>query len=166
MVKDGINIFRMDNGSYGINKVENGERTRTRMVKPEDIAVFFEATKEKPKEIRDAEAAKLFEKYFSNEQTVKEVVPLPKLDESTRIRISDVSIFKMQDGYSYAVRAKIDGEQQSAMRINRQDVTAFFDGFKEMNKEEQAIRKSEIAGKYYKNELTTPKEDISKGISR
>lgn len=170
MVKDGINIFRMDNGFYGINKVENGERTKTHKIKPEDLQAFFTATKDKSKEVRDTEAAKLFEKYFNNEQKAdkarKEAIPLPKLDEITKARISDVSIFKMQDGFSYAVRAKIDGEQLSAVKINRQDVKSFFEGFKEMNKEEQAERKAEVAGKYYKNELSAPKEEMSNSMKR
>lgn len=167
VMRDGINIFKMDNGFYGINKVENGERTNTHQIKPEDIKAFFTATKDKSKDVRDVEATKLFDKYFNNkEQNTKTIKPFNKLDEVTKTRISDVSIFKMQDGYSYAVRAKIDGEQQSGVRINKQDVKAFFEGFKELSKEQQAERRIEIASIYYKNELSAAKEDISKGISR
>lgn len=73
----------------------------------------------------------------TNAQKVQTAInPLPKIDETTRERIGGVSVFKMQDGKNYCVRAKIDGEQQLAAQVHPADIRAFFDGFKELSKEE------------------------------
>ena len=48
------------------------------------------------------------------------------------------SIFKMMDGRSYAIRAKINGEQFSAKKLNPKDVNDFFN--KNVSKEKLAYK--------------------------
>ena len=50
------------------------------------------------------------------------------------------SIFKMRDGSSYAIRAKINGEQFSAKKLDKKDVSSFFD---------KSVTKEQLAEKYF-----------------
>uniref|UniRef100_UPI003564AB75 zincin-like metallopeptidase domain-containing protein n=1 Tax=Bacteroides fragilis TaxID=817 RepID=UPI003564AB75 len=174
ILKDGISIFKMNNGMYGINVVKDGERSATKRLSKEDVEAYFDSLKGQPKEEVNRRREELAVKYFSSEQKQEHsdeqkrdvVKPLPKIDETTRNRIDGVSVFKMQDGKNYCVRAKIDNEQLSGVRVHPADIRAFFDGFKELSKEEQADRKAELAAKYYKNELESPSQQENRGLGR
>lgn len=175
ILKDGVSVFKMNNGMYGINVVKDGERSATKRLSKEDVEAYFDDLKGKTKEEVNRRREELAAKYFSSEQNLEHkngqrtqtaTKPLPQIDETTRKRIDGVSVFKMQDGKNYCVRAKIDGEQLSGVRVHPADIKAFFNGFKELSKEEQTDRKAELAAKYYKNELESPAMEQKTGITR
>lgn len=174
-LKDGVSVFKMNSGMYGINVVKDGERSATKKLSKEDVQAYFDGLKGQPKEEVDRRREELAAKYFSNAQNQEQnnaqkvrtaIKPLPTIDGTTRERIDRVSIFKMQDGKNYCVRAKIDGEQQLGVRVHPADIRAFFDGFKELSKEEQEGRKAELAAKYYKDELESPAMVEKTGMRR
>lgn len=68
--------------------------------------------------------------------------------ENSLSRISDISIFSLNDG-GYAIRCKIDGEQQSAEKMTREDVS---------NLNANAEQKQQLAEKYFENSLKMTNE--------
>ena len=172
-LKDGVNLFKMNNGFWGINEVRNGERSATRRVSEADIKAYFEGLKGQPKEEVDRRRAALADKYLHAAPAKEEVRTartekhtLPPVSPEVRARLEDASVFKMQDGHNYGVRTKIDGEQHSAKLVSKQDIAAFFDGYKGMPKEQQEERKAQLAAVYFRNELNAPKEELGQGMKR
>lgn len=157
-VKDGINVYKMDNGKYGVYFVENGVRSKTRQMSDEDTKQYFEGLKGQGIDEVNKRREKLKSLYFPK--------PLPKITPEVKERITDTSVYKMQDGKTYAVRCKIDGTQMTGTRVRPEHTRAFFEGFKEMSVEEKEMRKAELAAKYFKNELNGQQQEVKKGISR
>lgn len=157
-MKDGINVYKMDNGKYGVYFVENGVRSKTRQMSDEDTKQYFEGLKGQGIDEVNKRREQLKALYFPK--------PLPKITPETKARITDTSVYKMQDGKTYAVRCKIDGVQMTGTRVRPQHTRAFFEGFKEMSPEDKEMRKAELAAKYFKNELDGQKQEVKKGISR
>mgnify|MGYP001021848083 CR=1 FL=1 len=167
--KDGVSIFKMQNGFYGINVTKDGERSVTHRLSQEDTEKYFEGLKGQPKEEVDKRREELAKKYFSEgeeKQKAKDIKPLPTIADNVRKRITEASVYKMQDGKNYGVRCKIDGEQQSAKRISPTLVSSFFDGLKGMPKEQQDDRKAIVAAECFKEELNAPKQELSQGMKR
>ena len=170
-MKDGISVFKMQNGQYGINETKDGVRTPTRRLHEEDVKAYFEGLKGQTKEEVNRRREVLAEKYLRGNQQAQLVEQTPKkqlepLSPEHRERLTNASVFKMQDGVSYGVRTQIDGQQHSAKRVKREDIAAFFDGYKGLPKEQQDERKAQLAGMYFKEELTTPKQELSHGMHR
>ena len=170
-LKDGVSVFKMQNGQYGINEVKDGVRSPTRRLHEEDVKAYFEGLKGQPKEEVNRRREILADKYLRGnaEAQLAEQAPkkeLPPLDPEVRNRLGNTSVFKMQDGSSYAVRTQIDGQQHSAKRVRREDIAAFFEGYKGLPKEQQDDRKAQLAAVYFKDELSAPKQDYSQGMKR
>lgn len=170
-MKDGVSVFKMQNGQYGINEVKDGVRSPTRRLHEEDVKAYFEGLKGQPKEEVNRRREILADKYLHGnaEAQLAEQAPkkeLPPLDPEIRNRLGNTSVFKMQDGSSYAVRTQIDGQQHSAKRVRREDIAAFFEGYKGLPKEQQDDRKAQLAAVYFKDELSAPKQDYSQGMKR
>ena len=170
-MKDGISVFKMQNGQYGINETKDGVRTPTRRLHEEDVKAYFEGLKGQTKEEVNRRREVLAEKYLRGNQQAQLAEQTPKkqlepLSPEHRERLTNASVFKMQDGVSYGVRTQIDGQQHSAKRVKREDIAAFFDGYKGLPKEQQDERKAQLAGMYFKEELTTPKQELSHGMHR
>lgn len=157
-VKDGINVYKMDNGKYGVYFVENGVRSKTRQISDEDTKQYFEGLKGQGIDEVNRRREKLKSLYFPK--------PLPKIAPEVKERITDASVYKMQDGKNYGVRCKIDGVQMTGTRVRPEHTRAFFEGFKEMSAEDKDMRKAELAAKYFKNELDGQQQEVKKGISR
>ena len=170
-MKDGISVFKMQNGQYGINETKDGVRTPTRRLHEEDVKAYFEGLKGQTKEEVNRRREVLAEKYLRGNQQAQLAEQTPKkqlepLSPEHRERLTNASVFKMQDGVSYGVRTQIDGQQHSAKRVKREDIAAFFDGYKGLPKEQQDERKAQLAGMYFKEELEAPKQDLSYGMRR
>jgi antirestriction protein ArdC len=172
-LKDGINIFKMETiGMYGINVVKDGVRSETHRLTKEDTQAYFDGLKGQPAEEFQRRKEALAAKYFAPKEEKKQhertaAAPLPKIGDDVKSRLSEVSVFKMKDGVSYAVRGKVDGEQMGTTKISREDVAAFFEGYKGMSKEDQEMRRCELAAKYYGEELSQVQgEKVKSGLSR
>ena len=170
-MKDGVSVFKMQNGQYGINEVKDGVRTPTKRLHEEDVKAYFEGLKGQTKEEVNRRREILADKYLrGNEQAqLVEQAPkkeLPPVSPEIRNRLGNTSVFKMQDGANYGVRTLIDGEQYSAKRVRREDIAAFFDGYKGLPKEQQDERKAQLAAVYFKDELSAPKQDYGQGMKR
>ena len=79
-----------------------------------------------------------------------------KLGERTKGKIEgvgskecNVSVFKMRDGHSYAIRALIDGQQLPAAKMNKNDVADFFN---------KKTTKEELAQKYFHHSKNEEKQ--------
>ena len=170
-MKDGVSVFKMQNGQYGINETKDGVRSPTRRLHEEDVKAYFEGLKGQPKEEVNRRREILADKYLRGNAQTQAVSQTPKkelppLSPENRQRLANTSVFKMQDGANYGVRTQIDGEQYSAKRVRREDIAAFFEGYKGLPKEEQEERKAQLAAMYFKEELEAPKQDLSYGMRR
>jgi hypothetical protein len=155
-----ISIFKMRDGTYGINIMRHGVRSTTHRLSQEDTEKYFEGLKGQPKEEVDKRREGLAKKYFAD------VKALPVVSPEAKERITEASVFKMQDGKSYGVRCKIDGEQQSAKRINQALVLSYFNQIRILSKEELQDRRIVIAAECFKEELNAPKQEQNQGMKR
>ena len=172
-----------EKGLYGVNIVKDGQRGETALISKEDRDQYFKDVKGKTgqdaEEVRKALAAKYFTPEGVKIKTVSEsanqqqkpeaqkAYSLPKADDSVRARIEDPKVFKMQNG-NYGVRAIIDGEQQLTRPVSQAKISAFFDGFKGMDKESQAAKRQDLVAAVYSDVLRQTKEERqqNQGMSR
>lgn len=183
-LREGVHVFAMrEKGLYGVNIVKDGQRGETALISKEDRDQYFKDVKGKTgqdaEEVRKALAAKYFTPEGVKIKTVSEsanqqqkpeaqkAYSLPKADDSVRARIEDPKVFKMQNG-NYGVRAIIDGEQQLTRPVSQAKISAFFDGFKGMDKESQAAKRQDLVAAVYSDVLRQTKEERqqSQGMSR
>ena len=158
-------------GQFCFNETKDGVRSPTRRLHEEDVKAYFEGLKGQPKEEVNRRREILADKYLRGNAQTQAVSQTPKkelppLSPENRQRLANTSVFKMQDGANYGVRTQIDGEQYSAKRVRREDIAAFFEGYKGLPKEEQEERKAQLAAMYFKEELEAPKQDLSYGMRR
>jgi antirestriction protein ArdC len=76
-----------------------------------------------------------------------------KFWDKTESRISDINIFSLKNG-GYAIRCKIDGEQQSAEKMSREDVINFTD----------KTDRKELAAKYFAPALLDNSRETNKSL--
>ena len=72
------------------------------------------------------------------------------INKADNKRISDINIFSLKTG-GFAIRCKIDGEQQSAEKMTREDVINFTD----------KTDRFQLASKYFQSALEEQRKDIS-----
>ena len=133
-----IGIFKLADGvNYGIRAIINNQQQPTRRLLAAEVHDFFnkKTTKEE-----------LAQKYFhhsKNEERTK-----GKIDGVDSKKFN-VSVFKMRDGHSYAIRALIDGQQLPAAKMNKNDVADFFN---------KKTTKEELAQKYFHHSKNEEKQ--------
>ena len=166
-----VSVFRMSDGNFGVNITRNGVRSTTRRLTPDDAQRFFQDIKgntgETAEQCRQALAGKYFPDEMGQKVTSAKRLDSVALTSELQERMSEVSVYRMQNGQGYAVRSKIDGEQQSAKLIGKEDIAAFFDGYKGMPKEQQMQRKMQLAAVYFRDELDRDRnQEQNRGMRR
>lgn len=192
-LRDGVSVFQRKGkdgnlipGVYGVCVVKDGVRSEVATISKEDRDQYFSDVKGKSGEEAETVRKALAEKYISPEgKRIQQDAPaqakkfeLHRAPEEHAARISEAFVYKRQDNGLYAVRCKIDGESQSSRTLdtknkdpkiadfNHKIVNAFFDGYKDLSKDEQAQRRIDVAAIKFKDVLTAEKQEISKGMSR
>lgn len=181
-LKDGLYLFPMKSGDYGINEVKNGVATPTIRI-PKDtpeLKAFFETVKGNGKEVRDAEIKKLADKYLTpeniaaaqerkaqraqeaanGEKKESKYIHLPQVKPEVRERIANVRTFKMQDGKTMAVSADIDGAHMTKPMGEKLQNT-FFAKAKGTTGDEKKELDIAVAAMTFHKELAEPKQEQS-----
>ena len=178
-LKDGIYLFPMKSGDYGINEVKNGQATPTIRI-PKDspeLSAFFESVKGKDKNVRNTELAKFAEKFLTPENIAAaqerkaqraqgegtekkdtQYLHLPKLKPEIAERIANVRTFKMKDGVTMAVSADIDGAHMTKPMGDKLQNT-FYAKAKGTTGEAKKELDMAVAAMAFHKELSAPKEE-------
>lgn len=188
-LKDGLYLFPMKSGDYGINEVKNGVATPTIPISKNapELKAFFEAVKGNSKEVRDAEIKKLADKYLTpdniaaaqerkaqraqeaanGEKKESKYLHLPQVKPEVRERIANVRTFKMQDGKTMAVSADIDGAHMTKPMGEKLQNT-FFAKAKGTTGDEKKELDIAVAAMAFHKELAAPKQEQeqSAGLKR
>lgn len=181
-MKDGLYLFPMKSGDYGINEVKNGVATPTIRIQKDapELKAFFEAVKGNSKEVRNEEIKKLADKYLTPENIAaaeerkakraeetangekKEsgYIRIPEVKPEIRERIANVRTFKMQDGKTMAVSADIDGAHMTKPMGEKLQNT-FFSKAKGTTGDEKKELDIAVAAMTFRKELSEPKQEQS-----
>lgn len=183
---DGVDLYKTKSNVWVVQSWKDGQGSPARAVSKEDLNAYFEAVKGQNKEVVTAERAKLAEKYLSPEAEKaraervaakgetsqqgrkSDFIPLPKVDEATRARITNAKVFTMSDGTSRAVRATIDGNDQGTKRIPDGLRNAFLKDFSTITPEEREERAVRVAAYAFHGVLKEPKveQEQQQGMKR
>lgn len=183
---DGVDLYKTKSNVWVVQSWKDGQGSPARAVSKEDLNAYFEAVKGQNKEVVTAERAKLAEKYLSPEAEKaraervaakgetsqqgrkSDFIPLPKVDEATRARITNAKVFTMSDGTSRAVRATIDGNDQGTKRIPDGLRNAFLKDFATITPEEREERAVRVAAYAFHGVLKEPKveQEQQQGMKR
>lgn len=181
-LKDGLYLFPMKSGDYGINEVKNGVATPTIRIQKDapELKAFFEAVKGNSKEVRNDEIKKLADKYLTPENIAAAEERKAKREQETangekkesnyiriaevkpeiRERIANVRTFKMQDGKTMAVSADIDGAHVTRPMGEKLQNT-FFAKAKGTTGDEKKELDIAVAAMTFRKELSEPKQEQS-----
>lgn len=185
---DGVSVFQRKGkdgnlipGVYGVCVVKDGVRSEVATISKEDRDQYFSDIKGKKGQEADEIRKALAEKYISPEGKRLDASK-PAVEQKPFIirhanpevagRITEPNIFKMQDGKTWGIRCKIDGEQQMTRKFDvekdfeKKLLGAFFNGLKDLSPEAQLQRRQDVAAIMFKNVLTAEKQEVSQGMSR
>lgn len=182
-LKDGIQLFQMKSGDFGIREVKNGQASPTIPIKRDapELSAFFEAVKGQKADVRNAELKKLADKYLTPENLEKAKVKaantekegskylrLPEVKPEVATRISDVSTYRMSDGKTLAIRCKIDGVQQSGIPMGERLQNTFLAKAKGTTGEEKKALDVAVAAMAFRKTLEAPSQaiDDNRGMKR
>ena len=183
---DGVDLYKTKSNIWVVQEWKDGKGSPARAVSKEDLNAYFEAVKGQNKEVVTAERAKLAQKYLSPEAEKaraervaaksensqqgrkSDFIPMPKVDDATRARITNAKVFTMSDGTSRAVRATIDGNDQGTKRIPDGLRNAFLKDYSTITPEEREERAVRVAAYAYQGVLKEPKveQEQQQGMKR
>ena len=176
-LKDGLYVFPMKSGDWGINEVKGGVATPTIQI-PKDSAelkAFKAATTGNTKEVRDAEMKKLAAVFLTPENIAKaeerktqqnnNYIRLAQVKPEVAERIANVHTFKMQDGKTMAVSAEIDGNKM-VKPMGEKLQNTFFAKAKGTTGEEKKQLDVQVAAMVFRKELEGPKVEQEQNINR
>ena len=196
-LREGAHIFQRKGtdgnlipGVYGVMVVKDGVKSEVATLTKEDRDQYFANVKGKSGEEAEAIRKEVADRYItpegkrigSQQASEKKVEDNPFVirhaNPEVATRITDAKVFKMQDGKTYGVRCKIDGEQQMSRTFdtahkdpkiadfNKKLVDAFFSGYKGLDADAQLRRRIDVAAIKFNDVLTAEKKELSKGVSR
>lgn len=190
-LREGAHIFQRKGtdgnlipGVYGVMVVKDGVKSEVATLTKEDRDQYFANVKGKSGEEAEAIRKEVAERYITPEgkRIGSQQVSEKKVEDNPFVirhanpevaaRITDAKVFKMQDGKTYGVRCKIDGEQQMTRPFNTERdfekklLNAFFNGYKGMSQEAQQQRSIDVAAIMFKNVLQAEKVEQSRGMGR
>ena len=188
-LRDGVQIFQARDkagelipGVFRVMVVKEGVKSEVATLNKEDRDRYFQDIKDKKGEEAEAVRKAVADKYISPDgkriEPQKATFTLRHASEENAQRIEEAKVYKRTDNGMYAVRCKIDGEQQMSRtfdtqhkdpkiaEFNKKLLDAFFDGFKELDKDAQMQRRIDVAAIKFNDELTAEKQELSKGMSR
>ena len=190
-LREGAHIFQRKGadgnlipGVYGVMVVKDGVKSEVATLTKDDRDQYFANVKGKSGEEAEAIRKEVADRYItpegkrigSQQASEKKVEDTPFVirhaNPEVATRITDAKVFKMQDGKTYGVRCKIDGEQQMTRPFNTERdfekklLNAFFSGYKGMSQEAQQQRSIDVAAIMFKNVLQAEKVEQSRGMGR
>lgn len=188
-LRDGVQIFQARDkagelipGVFRVMVVKEGVKSEVATLNKEDRDRYFQDIKDKKGEEAEAVRKAVADKYISPDgkriEPQKATFTLRHASEENAQRIEEAKVYKRTDNGMYAVRCKIDGEQQMSRtfdtqhkdpkiaEFNKKLLDAFFDGFKELDKDAQMQRRIDVAAIKFNDVLTAEKQELSKGMSR
>ena len=198
-LREGAHVFQAKDkagelipGIYRVMVVKDGEKSEVATITKEDRDQYFQDVKGKKDEEAEAVRKALAEKYITpdgkrieaakdEKQEGKEVEKpfiIRHASEEKAQRITEPKFYKRTDNGMYAIRCKIDGEQQMSRTFdtahkdpkiadfNKKLVDAFFSGYKGLDADAQLRRRIDVAAIKFNDVLTAEKQELSKGVSR
>ena len=198
-LREGAHVFQAKDkagelipGIYRVMVVKDGEKSEVATITKEDRDQYFQDVKGKKDEEAETVRKALAEKYITPEgkrieaakaekqegKKVEEPFIIRHASEEKAQRITEPKFYKRTDNGMYAIRCKIDGEQQMSRTFdtahkdpkiadfNKKLVDAFFSGYKGLDADAQLRRRIDVAAIKFNDVLTAEKQELSKGVSR
>lgn len=201
-LREGAHVFQAKDkegkiipGIYRVMVVKDGEKSEVATITKEDRDQYFQDVKGKKDEEAEAVRKALAEKYITPEG---KRIETPKAEKTEKVegkeaekpfiirhaseekaqRITEPKLYKRSDNGMYAIRCKIDGEQQMSRTFdtahkdpkiadfNKKLVDAFFSGYKGLDADAQLRRRIDVAAIKFNDVLTAEKQELAKGMSR
>jgi len=201
-LREGAHVFQAKDkegklipGIYRVMVVKDGAKSEVATISKEDRDQYFADVKGKAGEEAEVVRKALAEKYITPEgkrieapkaenaekQQAKEAEKpfiIRHTSEEKAQRITEPKLYKRTDNGLYAIRCKIDGEQQMSRTFdtankdpkiadfNKKLIDAFFSGYKGLDADKQLQRRIDVAAIKFNDVLTAEKQELSKGMSR
>ena len=180
-LQDGIYVFPMKSGDWGINEVKGGVATPTIQIPKSspELEAFRNNTSGKNKEVRDAEVMKLAAVFLTPENIAKaeqrkaqqssNYVRLGQVKPEVAERIEKAHTFMMTDKKTMAVSAFIDGNKM-VRPLGTKLQNTFFAKVGGTTGDARKELDVQVAAMVFRKELEGPKveqiQDVNRGMKR
>lgn len=152
-----VYVYKLNNipdlqNRFGIQVVQDGVKSKTRLLSVEDAEEFFNAVKGKHGEEVDSIRNMIADRYFSPQAEQKR----KELNEKEGVRIFQL---KAEYGGGWGINVVTNGTRSQTFRLTEKDATIYSNALKTDNQQKLEEIRAEMGRKYFSPEALKIRED-------